>query len=241
MVAENPAHSRRTRTVSADDRRAFDPELARRIQRDYGTWATVYDWFARATADIGGVRAGCVAALDLEPGDTVVEFGCGPGVNVPALRRSVGPEGRVVGIDITGPMLERAQTLVERHDWENVSLVCADATRPPVEDVDAVLATFVTTLFTDPYAVVSRWCELADRVVVATFAPRGNRTANAALWAFTRLNARLFDAPADGALAQLDERTAASRRALADHAACVETHRYVFDTVTIHAGRVDGV
>jgi SAM-dependent methyltransferase len=239
-VAEDAA-GRRFGAVTREGTRegavGIDPEAARRIQRDYGAWATVYDWFARATASIGGVRASCVAALDLDPGDTVVEFGCGPGVNLPALRETVGPTGRVVGVDITGPMLRRARALIERRGWENVHLVCGDATTPPVSAADGALATFVTSLFDAPDAVVSQWCGLADSVVVTNFAPRGSRAANAALWAFTRLNARLFDVEGDGALTTLDERTATSRRALATQMETTERERFVFGTITLCAGR----
>lgn len=216
--------------------RGSDRSRARRIQRSYAAWSRIYDWFARATASVGGVRSGCVGALDLDPGDTVVEFGCGPGVNVPALREAVGPEGHVVGVDLTGAMLDRARGLVERRGWENVSLVRGDATAPPVAAADGVIATFVTSLFPDPYAVVSDWCDLADDVVVAAFAPRGSRPANAALWAFASLNARLFDAGSANPLSRLAERTAESRRALADHMAAVEDDEYVFGTIVVHAG-----
>ena len=81
-----------TREGTREGAVGIDPEAARRIQRDYGAWATVYDWFARATASIGGVRASCVAALDLDPGDTVVEFGCGPTVSRSAGRLGPGPQ-----------------------------------------------------------------------------------------------------------------------------------------------------
>jgi len=64
-----------------------DEPAAHRIQRAYAVRARVYDWFARATASVGGVRAGCVRALDLDPGDTVVEFGCGPGSTFPHYAR----------------------------------------------------------------------------------------------------------------------------------------------------------
>ncbi len=215
---------------------AGDEPAAHRIQRAYAVRARVYDWFARATASVGGVRAGCVRALDLDPGDTVVEFGCGPGVNVPALREAVGPTGHVVGVDITGAMLDRARGMTERRGWENVSFVQADATDPPIRSADAVLATFVTSLFPDPYAAVSGWCELADSVVIAAFAPRGSRPANAALSAFARLNGRLFDAGGGDPLDQLDARTAAAQRALADTAETVTEERYLFGTITMCAG-----
>jgi SAM-dependent methyltransferase len=213
-----------------------DPDRAARIRESYGRWARLYDWFARATASVGGVRRGCAAALDLAPGDTVVEFGCGPGVNIPVLRDAVGPTGRVVGVDITGRMLGRARAFVERRGWENVSLVRGDAATPPLAAADGVLATFVTSLFPDAYDVVDRWCDLTDTVVIANFVPRGGRAANAALWAFTRLNARLFDASGGDALAQLADRTAASRRALEDRMDRVETAEHVLGTIAVTAG-----
>ena len=216
---------------------ATDPGRLRRIRRGYDAWARVYDWFARATASVGGVRAACVRALDLDPGDTVVEFGCGPGVNLPALRDAVGRTGRVVGVDVSDRMLDRAARLVDRRGWENVSLVAADAERPPVAAADGVLATFVTSLFAEPYAVVSRWCDLADAVVVAAFVPEGNRAVNAALGGFVALNGRLFDARTDDPLGRLAARTAAVRRALDDLAAVRERERRVLGTIAIEAGR----
>ncbi|MDZ5810841.1 methyltransferase domain-containing protein [Halorubrum sp. AD140] len=238
-------HRRRPRSRSAPSRphsgdgvppANAEESATRRIQRGYGAWARTYDWFARATASVGGVRSGCVRALDLDPGDTVVEFGCGPGVNVPALRAAVGPTGRVVGVDVTGAMLDRARRLADRRGWENVEFVRGDATDPPIGAADAVLATFVTSLFPDPYAVVSDWCTLADSVAVAAFAPRGSRPANAALSAFARLNGRLFDLEAGDPLGQLDARTAAARRSLADNAETVTEERYLFGTITVCAG-----
>ncbi|MFC7185552.1 class I SAM-dependent methyltransferase [Halorubrum yunnanense] len=226
----------RLRSEDGSPSAADEESLARRIQRGYAAWARVYDWFARATASVGGVRAGCARALDLDRGDTVVEFGCGPGVNAPALREAVGPTGRVVGVDITGAMLDRARGLAERRGWENVEFVRGDATDPPIRSVDAVLATFVTSLFPDPYAVVSGWCDLTDSVVVAAFAPRGSRSANAALSAFARLNGRLFDLGADDALDRLNARTAAAGRALADRTETTIEERYLLGTVTVCAG-----
>ncbi|AEN06531.1 class I SAM-dependent methyltransferase [Halolamina sp.] len=235
MVAQNAAVCGE-RAVSDPPRESTQTAHARRIQADYGRWAAIYDWFARATSSVGGVRSGSISALGLSDGDTVVEFGCGPGPNLPALREAVGPSGHVVGVDITRPMLTRARALVTRRGWENVSLVHGDATAPPVREADAVLATFVTSLFPDPYAVVSGWCDLADTVVLANFVPQGNRAANAALWLFTQLNPPLFDSVRRDTLGQLDRRTGATRRALVDKLGRVETDRYVFGIVSVNAG-----
>lgn len=136
------------------------------IEDFYGRWVALYDALATAPR-IGAWRAAAVDALDLSPGDTVVEMGCGTGANIPYLREAVGRDGRVVGIDLTRPVLDRARTRVERAGWTNVSLVRGDASRPPVTRVDAILATFVVGLLTDPASTVETWCDLAtDRVAL---------------------------------------------------------------------------
>ena len=129
-------------------------------QSFYGRWARVYDWVATAPG-VESWRARAVDALDLAPGDTVVEMGCGTGANFPYLREAVGPEGRVVGVDLTRGMLRRARERVDREGWTNVDLVQADAPRPPIAGpVDAVLATFVVGMFSDPRPAVDGWLDL---------------------------------------------------------------------------------
>ena len=52
-------------------------------------------------------RKRAVRSLRLAPGDTVVEIGCGTGLNFPSLERAVGTEGRIIGVDLTDTMLEQ--------------------------------------------------------------------------------------------------------------------------------------
>ena len=123
----------------------------------YERWATVYDRVARLPG-LRSWRAGAVDALDLSPGDTVVEMGCGTGANVPELREGVGPGGRVVGLDVTAGMLRVARRHADR-TGPSIDYLRADAARPPVRDVDAVLGAFVAGLFPDPAAAVDAWCD----------------------------------------------------------------------------------
>ncbi|MFB6143049.1 MAG: class I SAM-dependent methyltransferase [Halorientalis sp.] len=128
----------------------------------YGRWARLYDLLATAPG-VAAWRERAVGALALDPGDTVVEMGCGTGANLPHLRDAVGPSGTVVGLDVTPAVLARARERVRRRGWENVALARADATGPPLDGpVDAVLATFVVGLFDDPPAAVGEWCRLAS-------------------------------------------------------------------------------
>jgi len=198
-------------------------------QAFYGRWAALYDAVARYTPGVARLRERAAAALDLSPGDTVVEMGCGTGANLPYLRERVGPEGTVVGVDFTGPVLDRARRLVERRGWENVRVVRGDAARPPVaEDVDGVLASFVVGMLADPVGAVDDWCDLVEpdaAVVLLDAALSERRVAapvNAAFRAVTVLSTpptlklRYDDSPHERLRRQVtDARDALRRRASA--------------------------
>lgn len=127
----------------------------------YGDNAALYDRIA-TLPPVGRWRERAVAALDLDPGDTVVEMGCGTGANLPYLRRAVGPSGRVTGVDLTGPLLDRARDRAARERWANVHVVQGDATTPPVAGADALLATFLVGLLENPADAVDDWCDLVS-------------------------------------------------------------------------------
>ncbi|HKK27792.1 MAG TPA: methyltransferase domain-containing protein [Gemmatimonadota bacterium] len=102
-------------------------------------------------------RKRAVEALRLRPGDTVVEICCGTGLNLPLLRRAVGPEGRVIGVDMTDAMLEKALKRTAGRGWRNVELTLGDAAayRFP-ERVDGILSTFALTLVPTYDRVIER-------------------------------------------------------------------------------------
>ena len=88
-------------------------------------------------------RLRAVRALGLRPGDSVVDIACGTGQNFPLIEQAIGPEGRIVGVDLTDAMLAQAQHRIETNGWSNISLVQADAASFdfPTE-VDAILSTY---------------------------------------------------------------------------------------------------
>ena len=94
----------------------------------------------------GGQRRRAVQALRLRRGDTVVDMACGTGLNFSLLREAVGPEGRIVGVDLTDAMLDRARVRIETNSWSNVSLVQADAAEFDFPTgMDAILSTYALT------------------------------------------------------------------------------------------------
>lgn len=92
-------------------------------------------------------RRQAVASLSLRPGDSVVDLGCGTGRNFPMLQAAVGPQGRILGVDLTAGMLRQADRLAAAHRWRNVELVEADAASYDVpRGVGGILSTFAVTL-----------------------------------------------------------------------------------------------
>jgi arsenite methyltransferase len=78
-------------------------------------------------------------AIGAQPGERILDIGCGPGYYVAELLDLVGPEGAVVGVDASPDMLAIAARRCEGHD--NAAFHQADATALPVED-DAFDAAF---------------------------------------------------------------------------------------------------
>jgi demethylmenaquinone methyltransferase/2-methoxy-6-polyprenyl-1,4-benzoquinol methylase len=79
----------------------------------------------------------------------VVDVACGTGQNFPFLEQAIGPEGRIVGVDLTDAMLAEAQDRVETNDWRNASLVQSDAAGFEFpSEVDAILSTYALTQVT---------------------------------------------------------------------------------------------
>jgi len=121
-----------------------------RLIETYRRKAAHYDVTSRLSPVPGypqhGQRLLAVRALGLHAGATVVDLACGTGLNFPLLQRAIGPEGRIIGVDLTDAMLARARGRVEAKGWGNVRLVQADAAGfvfPAT--VDAVLSTYALT------------------------------------------------------------------------------------------------
>jgi arsenite methyltransferase len=84
----------------------------------------------------------------INPGEAVLDIGCGAGVDAFVAARLVGPQGRVVGIDITDEMVDAARENLALLNLSNVSFQVADAESLPFpdQDFDAVISNGVLNL-----------------------------------------------------------------------------------------------
>lgn len=127
-------------------------EIYRKRAKNYDSTAGRFELFGYRE---GLYRKRAVEALGLEPGDTVVEIGCGTGLNLPLLQECIGHEGKIIGVEMTDAMLEMAKQRVADEEWANVELVHIDAAsfRFP-SGIDGILSTFVITLVPEFDAVI---------------------------------------------------------------------------------------
>jgi len=102
------------------------------------------------------LRQRAIAGLVLQPGQTVLDLGCGTGLSLPLLQAALGPGGRIIGIEQCPAMLARAHERVASAGWRNVELRCepvAKSLLAPDLQADAALFHFTHDILQDPEAL----------------------------------------------------------------------------------------
>jgi SAM-dependent methyltransferase len=129
------------------------------------------DYDRTETDRVAPMRRAVIATLGLKPGHVVLDVGCGTGLSFPLLEESVGPGGRIVGIDQSPDMLLRARARVADRGWQNVTLVEAPAAAAEIPiQADAALFHFTHDIMRTPRAVanvvehlIAGWPRRGDR------------------------------------------------------------------------------
>jgi arsenite methyltransferase len=101
---------------------------------------------------IMGLGCGNPAAIaDLKAGEVVLDLGSGAGVDVFLAANKVGPNGRVIGVDMTKEMVDKAKGIARDHGYPNVEFRLGEIEKLPVEDdsVDAIISNCVINLSPD--------------------------------------------------------------------------------------------
>jgi phosphatidylethanolamine/phosphatidyl-N-methylethanolamine N-methyltransferase len=132
---------------------AFDKHT---IAKAYGRWAPVYDFVFGKVFEQG--RAAAVAAAD-RIGGKILEVGVGTGISLPSYSRA----NRVVGLDISEPMLRKAQEKIRVQDLAHVDgLAVMDAANLafPDQSFDAVVGQYLITAVPEPEATLDEFARV---------------------------------------------------------------------------------
>jgi phosphatidylethanolamine/phosphatidyl-N-methylethanolamine N-methyltransferase len=123
------------------------------ISRAYARWAPIYDLVFGAVFDRG--RRAAIAAAE-RIGGRILEVGVGTGISLP----DYAPTNRLVGVDLSAPMLRKAQARVAEQGLSNVeALAVMDAERLALPDrsFDVVVAQYVITAVPHPEATLDEF------------------------------------------------------------------------------------
>ncbi len=144
------------------------------IKRIYSGYSNFYDylfkWFFTPR------HQHVIDSLSIRPNAHVLDVGVGTGLSLPLYPRHC----RIVGIDLSGDMLQKARKKVRKYGLSDVTLMEMDASRIAFEDdtFDYVVAAFVITVVPDPVRVISEMKRVANpngRIVIINHFQSQNR------------------------------------------------------------------
>jgi SAM-dependent methyltransferase len=92
-----------------------------------------------------------VGFSSIKEGDTVLDLGCGAGIDCFLAAKKVGESGKVIGVDMTEEMIKRGRAAVQREGIKNLEFVLAEIENLPVKDssVDIIITNCVVNLTPD--------------------------------------------------------------------------------------------
>ncbi|MDP2410958.1 MAG: class I SAM-dependent methyltransferase [Pseudolabrys sp.] len=130
------------------------------VERAYARWAPVYDLVFGKVFDTGRRESIKAAEQACGPGGgRILEVGVGTGISLPDYARV----NRLVGVDLSEPMLRKAHQRVIDHKLDNVEVISVmDAARMALADAsfDVVVAQFVITAVPDPEATMDEFARV---------------------------------------------------------------------------------
>jgi phosphatidylethanolamine/phosphatidyl-N-methylethanolamine N-methyltransferase len=145
-----------------------------KVERVYSNYAGVYDQiFGRIFHES---RESAVRRLNVKQGERILEVGVGTGLSLPLYPCHC----KVIGIDLSAGMLEKARERVRAYGLEHVELARMDAGQMEFSDdsFDTIMAAYVVTAVPDHRKVVTemiRVCRPAGRIIMLNHFSNGNK------------------------------------------------------------------
>lgn len=146
-------------------------------QRAYWNGEPGGRWLARANATdrmLEPVLTAAIAQAHIKPGESVLDVGCGCGASVVALAEKVGPNGKVLGIDISEGMLGLAKERTAQLAQARCMLADAATHDFSALRADLILSRFGVMFFGDPgaaFANLKKALKPGGRILFACWRP----------------------------------------------------------------------
>src|SRR6516165_1607508 len=136
-------------------------------------WA---DQYARMDRAVAAITKELLEMAAPQPGERVLDIGCGPGTTVLELAKHVGSGGHVLGADVSEPSVARARERIATAGLRHAEVIVADASVHPFppESFDLTFSRFGIMFFSDPvaaFANVRRAMKPGGRLTLAVFRP----------------------------------------------------------------------
>ncbi|WP_428422251.1 class I SAM-dependent methyltransferase [Methylibium sp.] len=154
----------------------MDAKLQRRLQR-YGWDLAARDYEPLWQAQLAGAQAALLASASLAPGERVLDVACGTGLVTLDAACAVGPHGRVLGIDLSGQMVDAAAQRASARQLPNVGFARMDAERLALPDAgfDVALCALGLMYMPDPERALREMLRVlrpGGRLVLAVWGER---------------------------------------------------------------------
>lgn len=137
--------------VATEPRKGFHFHTGRRLARVLGYDESLFEGIPETSIESFAGTGNPFSLGPLGPGEHVVDVGCGAGLDSLIAARMVGPEGRVMGIDMTPAMLDKAERARRTAGVDNVEFERGYGEKLPVPDgwADVVISNGVFNLMPD--------------------------------------------------------------------------------------------
>ena len=155
--------------------RSLPPSEPRERTREISTVSENVEFFNRPERAAEERTDDLIEALEIPAGATVADIGAGTGYFTWRLARRVGPEGRVIAVDLQQAMLDRTAETVKQHGLVNVQFVRSTERDPKLQprSVDVVFIAHSYHEFADPETMmegVRRSLKPGGRLVIVEYA-----------------------------------------------------------------------